>query len=326
MNKALKLVVMYILFALVFVVLGTAFYFLFLNVLNFSAGQKMLFFNKTLVFKSFMYICTCLLVIICPCLAYFRIRHRGGIIQLLFYIGLCVLTWLLLLPLCLKGAQAAGVFEASKSSDHVVTAGYFRETENKVYYLTKDLKASEPGSSVNAVIIDTDDKGEIKFEQVKSTPDFPLFKNAEPYSDILLKQNFSNSEDSNTSALSALSFKDFLMHAGEAKAKGGTFWLGFLSFGLVLCCVYGISHMFDWKLVNASFVILFSGFFIVINTLYYGSAFEKIKAWAAGNGFISSFSDKFDAPLLVLFNLFFSVVFLVIGIIRCFKKSSADED
>lgn len=321
MNKALKLLVMYFVFAVAFIVLGTAFYFLYLNVLNFSAGHEMLFFNKTLVFKSFMYITTCLLFIICPCLAYFRIRHKGGIIQLLVYIALCGATWLVLLPLCLKGDVNAGVFEVSKSADHVATAGYFRQSDDKVYYFTKDLKESEPGSVVNSIIIDTSEAGGIKYEQVKSAPDFPLFKDAEPFSDILLKQNFYSS-----SSFNQLNLRGLLTRAGEAKTKGGTFWLGFLSLGLVLCCVYGISNMFNWKLVNASFVILFTGFLVVINCLYYAPVFEKVRLWAAGNGLLNSLSTYFDSPLLVVFNLFFSVVFLLIGIIRFFKKGSESDE
>lgn len=321
MNKALKLLVMYFVFAVAFIVLGTAFYFLYLNVLNFSAGHEMLFFNKELVFKSFMYMCCILAVIICPCLAYFRIRHRGGIIQLLFYIALCAVTWILLFPLCLNKGAGAGVFEESKAKEHVVTAGYFRESEGTVYYLSKDLKSSEAGSAVDSVIIDTGDTGTVKFAQITSSPDFRLFKNAEPYSDILLKQSFGNS-----STFKEFSFRDLLIRAAQAKTKGGTFWLGFLSLALALCCVYGISHMFDWKLVNASFVILFTGFILCINLLYFGPLFENLRTKLAGNGLMISLSTYFDAPLLVLFNLFLSFVFIVIGIIRFFKKNSdADE-
>ena len=84
--------------------------------------------------------------------------------------------------------------------------------------------------------------------------------------------------------------------------------------------------MFDWKLVNASFVILFTGFILCINLLYFGPLFENLRTKLAGNGLMISLSTYFDAPLLVLFNLFLSFVFIVIGIIRFFKKNSdADE-
>lgn len=321
MNKALKLLAMYIVLAVSFTIIGTALYFLFLNVINFSAGQKMILFNKDQIVKSFIYISACLIFIICPCLAYFRIRHRGGILQLLFYIALCVVTWALLFPLVLNVGAKKGIFENIGAYEQTATAGYFRKTGDNVYFFTKDIKSSESGVVTDAVIIDTTEAGGVRTSEVTSRPDFVLFEESKPYSDILIKDTFYN-----TSLSRFFNFRVLLNNAASAKSKGGTFWLGFLSLALVLCTVYGISHLFDWKLVDALFVLVIAGLVIFLNSYYYSEAMQAFRLKVSSNGMMNSLSSYFDAPLLVLMNLFLSIVFVVIGIIRFFKKSPDSDE
>ena len=102
MKKALKLAVIYLIILIFGTVLGTLLYSLYLNLLGFVSGREISFFSDEELFKSVFIVMPCMLIFIIPVISYYRIRHPGGILQLIVYMVLCLLTWALLMPLTFK--------------------------------------------------------------------------------------------------------------------------------------------------------------------------------------------------------------------------------
>lgn len=321
MNKALKLLIMYFVFAVAFVLLGTALYSLYLNIVGFSVGQQMLLFNKEELFKSFLYTSCIFILVVSPVLAYYRIRHRGGIIQFVVYLALSFATWFFLFPVLLNGANSNGVLQANYSVDHVVTAHYFRKADNKVFYLSNDLSTKEENSSSNAIVIDTENDNHIKIENIKNSKDFILFEKAEPYNDVLIKEAFGGS-----SSFSFFDFKGILNRGLIAKQKGGTFWLGFLSLAFALICVFALTNLFNWKLIDACIILLVSVGIFALNTFYYYPVFDSLRnGKIANSSLFVSLSSSFDDPVLVVMNMLLGIIFIVLGVIRMFRKEKSSE-
>ena len=85
MKKALKLIFMYIILIAAGLLIGTLFYSLFLDVLNFAAGRKMIILNLVELKKAFFVVASFMMILICPLLIYTRIRHKGGVLQLIAF-------------------------------------------------------------------------------------------------------------------------------------------------------------------------------------------------------------------------------------------------
>lgn len=318
MKKALKTVVFYLALFFIFLLFGTLFYLSYLNIVNFSAGGVFSFFKKELFFKAFFYVGICACVVMCPLLTIYKIRHKGGPAQLITYILLSAVTWVLLFPLFLEQANRAG-YSDLVSGEKVASANYFRASGNKIYYFNQDL--IQDGEAVTSLVITPENLNAIQVKEIKGDADFVLFKDAEPYNDIFTKKVFEKK-----SVLNLVNFRGIVDSASETKTKGWNFWLFYLSFGIALACVYGVSNFFDWKLLN-TVGVLFSAFLIIVcNSMYSSVYVDGLRAWFAGKSLFIKLSNVMDNPPLVLFNLLISLLYITVGIVIYFVKKNRVEE
>ena len=311
MKKALKLVLMYFLVLLIGTAAGMFFYTIYLSVQGAVAGTAFSLFNKTDLLRALFYVLLCMLIFICPVMVYRRISNNGGIAHFITFILLSALTWALALPLLLK--YESKVMYNVKDSSKVLTGGYFRENQGKIYYFTSDYNAN-PYSDTGTIIIDTAPEGEVTIENTKPSQDFILFRESAPYKDSLIK----NTMDEQEVKYSIISFDLIKQCALQAFSKKWTFWLGFLSLGLVLASLYGAAGLFRWKLLNTSFMMFATFLILAANTLYFHPVFVSFRRQHIDPKRFFIFLSKYmDNPLLVLCNVFVSFVYLIIGIV-CF--------
>ena len=131
-------------------------------------------------------------------------------------------------------------------------------------------------------------------------------------SDILLKKAFGESDKQ-----AIISFSLIMEHAEIAFSKGWTFWLGFLSLGLLFASLYGAADLFRWRLLNSGFLMLMTFGIFAANTLYYHPVVTSFRRQYINNkGFFIFLGKYMDDPLLVLANVTLSLVFIIIGIVR----------
>lgn len=311
MNKALKLVLMYLIFFLVLLTVGTALYFFYLNLLEFVIGIESSTSNIHKIITSFFYVTTVLVIIMEPVTIYYRIRHIGGLPQLISFILLSVVAWNLLLPSIFKLRDAYFKRYPQTTVEKVVTHGYFRNSNGEIYYLTDDL--SEKNEYAVSVVIRPEEKESVLVEKILNSPDLSLYKDAEPYNDILIKNSFPTKLVNQN----YLSFDSFLDRGEKAFNKGFTFWLGYLSLALVICSLYGVSNFFDWRLINTTVILSLTCIILTFNKVYFLPVFSVYKIRYIQSKEFFQFLGRFmDDPFLCLINVFSSLIFITIGIIK----------
>lgn len=311
MKKALKLVLMYFLVLLIGTAIGMFFYTIYLSVQGAVAGTPFSLFNKTDLLRALFYVLLCMLIFVCPIMVYIRISNNGGIAHFITFILLSGITWAIGVPVLLHFESKA--MYNFKDPSRMLTGGYFRQNGDDIYYFTGDYNAS-PYVSTSTIIIDTTPDGEVDIQNIKPSQDFILFREAAPYRDSLIRKTM-DEEQPHTSVISFSLIKQW---ASTAFAKTWTFWLGFLSLGLVIASLYGTASLFRWKLLNTGFLMFATFLILAANTLYFHPVFVSFRRQHIDTQRFFIFLAKYiDYPFLVLCNVFFSFVFLIIGII-CF--------
>ena len=309
MKKAFRLVLTYFLFLIIGTAVGMFFYYVYLNVESAVAGLPFEFFKKEDLLRVLFYVLGCLLFFVCPAMVYVRISNKGGILHFIFFIILSALTWVLFLPLL--GHFENKVSYDTKDSSKFLTQGYFRPNGDKIYYFIDDYNKN-PYLDTTAIVIDTSASGRVEVENLKPSRDFILFRDSAPYSDILIKKAFGQSD-----AQPIISFSLIMDRARASFSKGWTFFLAFLSLGLVLASLYGTADLFRWRLLNTGFLMIMTFCILAAHTLYYHPAFTSFRRQFINNkGFFIFLSKFMDEPLLVLANVTLSLVFMIIGIVR----------
>ena len=310
MKKALKLVLMYFLTLILATAAGVIFYSVYLGIQKYVVGGDLVFFTKEGFLRALFYVISCVTILICPAMLYVRISNKGGIAHFITFILLSAVTWGVLIPVQIKLENK--IIYNIKDSSRMLSAGYFRQSDDKIYYFSNFYNAN-PYVSPTTVVIDTSENGEVEITKTAPSRDFVLFRDSAPYGDVLVKNMFEGSTPSEP----IISFSLIMSHAENAMNSGWTFYLAFMSMGLLLCCLYGSADMFRWKLLNTCFMMTAAFFVLAANTLYFHPVVTSFcRQYINNRPFIVFLSKYMDYPLLVISNVFFSLVFIVIGIVR----------
>lgn len=322
MKKAVNLIITYFAFLLAGILIGSIFYSLYLNVLNFISGQEIHFFIRKELMESLFYISNCMIFLICPFVCYYRIRHPGGLPQTIAYIILCLFTWGLLFPAVNQLEVYYKNHSENKINTEYLSKGYFREADGKVYYFTEDFKYKiMKGIAANTVIIDTSEEGEVSVDSIKDTKDFILNQKAYPYREVQIKKTFETS-----TYKTPLTFKNLIEDGKKSLSDGFITYLGFLSVALLICAAYALSTVFEWRLLNTTLLfinvsaILF--FNSVFNILFTGAVTAKL----TDNAFFDFLGEYFYNPLLVVINVVLALIVIVIGIIKFILRNHGKKD
>lgn len=314
MKKALKMIFLYLFLLIACTVMGTALYCIYLNVSGSVTGIKINLFDTDVLLKSFFYIAACVIICIGPLVSFLCIRNNGGISRLITYIILSGLVWCLLLPLVIHFGKKYDFNNPSIESENVAfSADCFRKGEKKVYYFLEDMENNGTlyFPSAQAVVIDTDAFGTVSIKEIRNDPGFELNNISGNYRDVIVSESF---EEDYVNL--PINFHTIIGRAVNSVEQGWTFFLGFLSLGLLLCCLYGISRLFVWKLINSGFVIAVTTIILFINTFcttspFFSSLMEKINS----TSFFAFLGQYMYEPFLVFLNLVFSIIVILVGVI-----------
>ena len=314
MKKAFTMILLYLFLLIACTAIGTALYCVYLNVTGSVTGIKINLFDIDVLLKSFFYIAACVIICIGPIVSFLSIRNKGGVGRLITYIILSGLVWCLLLPLVIHFGRKYDFNNPSIGTEKIAfSQDSFRKGDNKVYYFLDDLERYESlyFPSAQAVVIDTDAFGTVSIKEIRNEPGFELNVIGGAYKDVIVSESFE--EDSISPSIN---FHTLIERADTALYKGWTFYLGFLSLGLLLCCLYGLSRLFSWKLINSGFVIAVTSIILFVNTFcttspLFTSLLEKINV----TRFFAFLGQAMDQPFIVFLNLIFSIIAILLGVI-----------
>jgi hypothetical protein len=312
MKKGLKLLLIYFVFLLVFLIVGTLLYGLYLNILNFVAGGESSKVSGIFIANAFFFISSASLVLLCPALAYYRTRHPYGFVQTLFYILACLLTWLLFFPVIKftkeKVYQKYDLTVESKA----LSKNVFRSANGHIYYFLRDFyNDRENAEDTPGIVIDTSEDGQVETASITDSADFELYTEAAPYREILIKESFPSKGVSRF-----LNFKLIIRRGELALDKGWTFYLGFLSLAFLLCSFYALTNFYKWKLISVAMLVVNTAAALIFNTVYFYPVFARIIFNLTNNKMFIFLNHYVDEPLLCFINFLTGLVFIVIGIVH----------
>lgn len=313
MKKALKLAVIYLIILIFGTVLGTLLYSLYLNLLGFVSGREISFFSDEELFKSVFIVMPCMLIFIIPVISYYRIRHPGGILQLIVYMVLCLLTWALLMPLTFKLKDFCNRKFVTQTERQSLSPNYFRKVDDVVYFFTREFQNNTTGrvAEAPAIVIDTSEFGDVHFRTIGDYPNLDLNRKAAPYREIQLKNIFGNGEKS-----IPVDFKILLSFISGSYSGGLSHFLTLLSFALLICAVYSMTNFFDWRLLNAIIIFIVTALTLCVNSLYFMPQFADLIGRVTNNGFFRAFGNIVKEPLLFLINSFSALILILSGSIK----------
>ena len=321
MKKTLNLVIMYfasLIFGLAF---GTLMYAMFLNLLSYVAGDNLRLFTTEVLYHSFSYISFCVIFLACPLVAFYRIRHPGGISQTIIFLILCFVTWIVILPLNCKLCDYLDKNYPFATEESYLSKDYFRHVDNEVYYFTNDFTYSNGGMKADAVIIQTEkDDDYVMFGPVRDSNAFKLNTKAAPFREILVRESFRG-------RLSP-SFVNF-----RALAVGGRYafsrafddgiltFLFYLSFALALCSVYLLTNLFDWRLLTTTLFFLLTSLILSLNSGFFSPWLGTISQQPGGNAIYDFLAKWHPEPLVFVANCLLALIFTVIWIVGLVIKN-----
>lgn len=316
MKKAINLIIMYFVILIAGIAVGTLFYSFYLNVLNFVAGQDLDIWDTDILMESLFFVAITMCFLIFPLLSYYRVRHPGGVPQAITYVLLSIFTMAVLFPATIQ--LKIKYYDNFPQTTHIshLSGGYFRQSGDKIYYFTKDF-VSNPvtGEDTTTIIIDTSENGSVSIEKIKESPDFILYTDADPCKEVLVKNAFTGTINSNKGVFTVL-----VERAEEAFHKGSIPCIGFMTIALALCLVYAMTSFFNWKLLNAFIIILNSTIILAANAIYQLPVADGIKNALGNNRLMDFFGRYVDEPLLDCFFVILSILFLVVGIVASVVK------
>lgn len=316
MKKALSLLFMFIIFLFAGVILATIFYSFFLSVLHYVVGTATTVFEFKTILKAFFYTLPLIIMLTPPVLCYYRVRHIGTFPQIITYVVISLLCWTLFLPLTLKAQEHFFKDNYIIYQKKQLTPNYFRQDKNKVYYFTEEINTQLKEDKVPTIIIDTSKDPSIEIKDEVISKDFILYKDAYPFTDIIIKETFSSN---NLRFL--IDYKVLLNYAYTSFHKGFSFYLGFLTMALALISLFAFTKFFIWRLLNSIFIIFSTILIFFVNSFYFSPLLDQFKNKFINNNNFFVFLENFvEYPFLCIINISIFIILLSVIIINKLVK------
>ena len=203
-----------------------------------------------------------------------------------------------------------------------LTPNYFRQDKKFVYYFTKELSSDKYSKNiVPTVIIDTSEEKSIEIKNNIISKNFVLYRDAYPFTDIIIKDTFSTNK-----LRFFIDYKSLLNYAYSSLNHGISFYLGFLTLALALTSLFAFTNIFSWKLLNSIFIIFSTIILFFINTYYFSPSLDSIKTSFINNNSFFIFLEAFvDNPFLCIINISIFLIQLSVFIINKLIKKTANK-
>lgn len=317
MKNALRFIITYLILLIAGSIVGTVLYSLYLNVTNFTAGTPFELFNMKDVLRSYVYISGCLIFLICPFMAYYRIRHVFGILQTVSYAVISILSWFVLFPVTVNVNKFIVNRYNLTESEKTLSGGYFRTVDDTIYYLVADYDRT---GNTPVIVIDTSSEKNVTFREIKPYENFELLTAGKNYSDVIIKGTFSSS-----SIPFLVNFKTLINNGIRTLEKNYLWYITFLSIAFALCSLYAFTAFFKWRLLNVGVHVLLTAGILSLNSMFYTSAFESLRMQISELSFFSFLGRFVYEPFLFVANILTGLIFILLGTVKYFLTLHSEE-
>lgn len=308
LKKALLLIPAYAGILLVSCVIGVLVYMLYFNTAGLVAGKTLQLFDSHALFEGFFIVMPVVLVLSGTLLSCYRIRHSGGgVLPVVMYALLGALTWCILYPMFIESKSRRQTNPNMEMPS--LTAGYFRHAgKNIVYVPYSRASAEDCPHDADAVVINENEAPEdtVSMQMINYSE---MAGESAPFKDILIRETIPVMPGWIMDGFAAIETR-----AEHAWNAGYVSWLSFISFGLALFSVYALTFCSEWRLIDIIYLLVMESGVISFNLLYFSDYFSQFRESAAGIGTHMKFFASLDEPVLVCINIFFSLIFIFIGI------------
>lgn len=324
MKTFFSVLISYILLSIFGAVLVSALIMVYMGCMNYVVGQPLALVSFE-AFRLGFDISMPLVLIFCPMFLVLSLIRHSKKNHLIGFITIAVLSaasWIFGMPAFLK--YESGKADSSIIKSQRLSSGYFRLSENTIYYFTNvDLEKNTEGIAISEQPASGKQAFSVIDNKKITIPD------SEYFSDILVKR---------VVEMPPL-LKNFMQDlynlsgaAVKAFSSSTVSWLFFCSFALSLIFVFAVANVSQWRLINAFFVLVATTVVIKLNCICYGISFyEKYISFLPSLdsslkhafGFISGI----QSPLCVVVNILLVLIFGVLGIVGLFtNRSRKNED
>lgn len=312
MKKAIDIILVYFALLIIGILTSTFLYSFYINVLNYIAGNSISMFSNEVLIESLIFSSYCILLFICPIISYYRIRRPAGILQMIGFILIVLITWGVLFPGVCHVENYVNENLNNEIEENHLSKGYFRKIDKKVYYFTKDFESENNNVAISsAVIIDTNENGSVEFKTVRDIGSMEFNKKALPYREVLVKQNFDNFR-----ITLPIDFRNLINKLKNVLSLELRYILYFISFVLAICSIYALTNFFNWKLINAVLIFFITVSLISANSVDSSSLFFVIKDSLMKTRPFLFLSQYIYESFLFAFNILCSLIFLALGIVK----------
>lgn len=198
-----------------------------------------------------------------PFIVIYSIRYpQNGIVRIITYTVLTVISWLVIIPLCTSFADKFAPVGISKPKEPLLSTHYFRPENGTLYYYTSINNLTK---TVKGVSFELNDISSVNDDSVL-LDNAPIVKSdIEPFSDVLIYDTLSVS----TFVDVVLPVLYYHMEVARNALKDGVLsWFAFASWGLALYSLIGLRRLFHWRLLNFCGIFLACMGICVLNFAY----------------------------------------------------------
>ena len=310
LKKSLLLIPAYIAILLFNCVLGVLIYMLYFNTAGLIAGKSVQLFDRHILFEGFFIVVPIVLLLSGTLLSCYRIRHSGGgILPVITYALLGAVTWSLLYPAFIELKKNYHVISDTKING--LTEGYFRSVDDEIVYFPRGPVSADTDAVVinmNEVQNDAVSIRKINYHRIAD--------GSAPFKDSLICETIPTMPGWIMEGFAAIETR-----AENAWHSGYIHWLCFMSFGLALFSVYSLTFCSEWRLINIIYLLLMEAGVLSFNLLYFSDYFLSLRKFSNLIGSTSAFLTHLEEPLLISINVFFSLVFIGIGVTAGLTKN-----
>lgn len=312
MTKKIDFILYYAGILLAGCVCATFMYIQYVGCTHFVAGHIFRL-EKMMIVYAFFQSLPVVLIFMPMLMTVYKIRHLSNPVwSALAFIMICVFSWGILYPLAETGKKVVCTkytFSQQPVNSIPVSGGYFRESENAVYYFITDSDKEKSSVLKLSDAAQTDFRGTSGMLDVSENSGF--YKDAFPFREPRVKESLRDFPYEIVQVFNAI-----LTAADYAWQNGLVSWIAFCSLCFALASSYAYIKMSSWRLVNYLAVLLTNSAVLIFNGLYY-SGFGGVRSslndflYGSGHERLVFFSSRnIDMPIVII-NVLFAVLVIV---------------
>ena len=317
MKRVLTMLMNFLIVLFIGLFIGAFIHIQYITSISMVAGKSMDY-SSSIIWYSLIENAPIAALITIPAILLWKIRHlENPLASALTFVFLCLLCWLIILPLSISLRKfLPEEMEEKISRQNQLSQGYFRTFNDKYYYFLSDEDTQEQKTRA-LMLFNTRTSNYFGDEvEVKTDENSEIAQAVSPFKDPLYFEIIGDIPWRTFYILTV-----FKTASQRAWKNGYISWLCFCSFGLLISSAYCFIRASKWRMVNITTGIVIQVGGLIFNTLYFTNFFEPLRLLMMRFVYGDDFSrfqyfqnHQIQLPLTIV-NVFFGLSLITTGII-----------